>query len=50
MNEGRIRKIVHVDIDASEINKNKFAHIPIHSDVKTFLRAITRAFGERTSP
>jgi acetolactate synthase I/II/III large subunit len=33
-------KIVHVDIDASEINKNKFAHIPIHSDVKSFLRAI----------
>ena len=27
-------KIVHVDIDASEINKNKFAHIPIHTDVK----------------
>jgi acetolactate synthase I/II/III large subunit len=33
-------KIVHVDIDASEINKNKFAHIPIHSDVRSFLRAI----------
>ncbi len=32
-------KIVHVDIDASEIN-NKFAHIPIHSDVKSFLQAI----------
>ena len=30
-------KIVHVDIDASEINKNKFAHIPIHSDVKIVL-------------
>ena len=33
-------KIVHVDIDASEINKNKFAHIPIHADVKDFLKAI----------
>ncbi len=33
-------RIVHVDIDASEINKNKFAHIPIHADVKAFLRAI----------
>jgi acetolactate synthase I/II/III large subunit len=32
--------IVHVDIDASEINKNKFAHIPIHADVKSFLHAI----------
>ena len=27
-------KIVHVDIDASEINKNKFAHIPVNSDVQ----------------
>ena len=33
-------RIVHVDIDASEINKNKFAHIPIHADVKSFLTAI----------
>jgi len=33
-------RIVHVDIDASEINKNKFAHIPIHTDVRAFLRAI----------
>ena len=27
-------KIVHIDIDPSEINKNKEAHIPIVSDVK----------------
>ncbi len=33
-------KIVHIDIDASEINKNKFAHIPVHSDVKTALQAL----------
>ena len=33
-------RIVHVDIDASEINKNKYAHIPIHTDVKAFLKAI----------
>ena len=33
-------KIVHVDIDASEINKNKTAHIPINTDVKAFLTAI----------
>src|SRR6266446_3072781 len=26
-------KIVHIDIDPSEINKNKVAHIPIHGDV-----------------
>jgi acetolactate synthase-1/2/3 large subunit len=33
-------RIVHVDVDASEINKNKVAHTPVHSDVKSFLRAI----------
>ncbi len=27
-------KIIHVDIDASELNKNKAAHIPVCSDVK----------------
>jgi acetolactate synthase-1/2/3 large subunit len=26
-------KIVHIDIDPSEINKNKVAHIPIHGDI-----------------
>jgi acetolactate synthase I/II/III large subunit len=34
-------RIVHVDIDASEINKNKAAHIAINTDVKSFLRAAT---------
>ncbi len=32
-------RIVHVDIDASEINKNKTAHIAINTDVKSFLTA-----------
>ncbi|NIP86374.1 MAG: biosynthetic-type acetolactate synthase large subunit [Planctomycetales bacterium] len=27
-------KIVHIDIDASELNKNKVAHIPVCSDAK----------------
>ena len=27
-------KIIHIDIDASELNKNKLAHIPIVSDAK----------------
>jgi acetolactate synthase-1/2/3 large subunit len=31
-------KIVHVDIDPSEINKNKAAHLPIHADVKLALQ------------
>lgn len=33
-------KIVHIDIDPSEINKNKLAHIAVHSDVKSFLKEI----------
>jgi acetolactate synthase I/II/III large subunit len=30
-------KIVHLDIDKSEIHKNKFAHIPVHGDLKQAL-------------
>ncbi len=33
-------RIVHVDIDASEINKNKTAQLPVHTDVKSFLEAV----------
>ncbi len=35
-------KIVHVDIDASELNKNKPAHIPICSDVKHVLDELNK--------
>ncbi len=35
-------KIIHVDIDASEINKNKTAHIPVCSDVKPVLQELNR--------
>ncbi|HMB02793.1 MAG TPA: biosynthetic-type acetolactate synthase large subunit [Isosphaeraceae bacterium] len=34
-------RIVHVEIDASEINKNKAAQIAINTDVRSFLAAIT---------
>ncbi|WP_435006427.1 biosynthetic-type acetolactate synthase large subunit [Tundrisphaera lichenicola] len=33
-------RIVHVDIDASEINKNKAAHIAVNSDVKSTLQRL----------
>lgn len=36
-------KIVHIDIDPSELNKNKPAHIPIVSDVKYALQALIQA-------
>lgn len=35
-------KIVHVDIDASELNKNKEAHFPICSDVGYFLTELNK--------
>jgi acetolactate synthase-1/2/3 large subunit len=35
-------KIVHVDIDASELNKNKAAHIPVCSDVKFALTELNK--------
>jgi acetolactate synthase-1/2/3 large subunit len=30
-------KIVHIDIDSSEIHKNKFAHVPVHGDLRAAL-------------
>ena len=35
-------KIIHIDIDASELNKNKLAHIPVCSDVKFALTEINK--------
>ncbi|MFP6667672.1 MAG: biosynthetic-type acetolactate synthase large subunit [Pirellulales bacterium] len=35
-------KIVHIDIDASELNKNKPAHIPIVSDAKYALEELNK--------
>jgi acetolactate synthase-1/2/3 large subunit len=35
-------KIVHIDIDSSEVNKNKPAHIPIVSDVRYALQELNK--------
>lgn len=35
-------KIVHIDIDASELNKNKIAHISVRSDVKFALDELNK--------
>ncbi len=43
-------KIVHVDIDASEIHKNKEAHIPVHGDVKEALVALNAALTKEDIP
>jgi acetolactate synthase-1/2/3 large subunit len=34
--------IVHIDIDASEINKNKLVHVPIVADVEDALHALNK--------
>ena len=43
-------KIVHVDIDASEIHKNKLAHLPIHADLKKTLQALNAMVEEADLP
>jgi len=35
-------KIVHIDIDPSELNKNKTAHIPINSDIKYAIQQLNK--------
>jgi acetolactate synthase-1/2/3 large subunit len=39
-------KIVHIDIDPSEINKNKVAHLPLHADVGDALADLLRMMDE----
>ncbi len=43
-------KIVHVDVDASEMHKNKEAHIPIVADVKVFLERLNAEFTDADVP
>jgi len=43
-------KIIHVDIDPSEIHKNKEAHIPIVGDVLQVLTAINKAMTKDDVP
>lgn len=38
----RNAKIIHVDVDASELNKNKVAHIPVCSDVRFALEELNK--------
>jgi acetolactate synthase I/II/III large subunit len=39
-------KIVHIDIDPSEINKNKVAHLPVHADVRDALEDLLKLLDE----
>jgi acetolactate synthase I/II/III large subunit len=43
-------KIVHVDVDPSEMHKNKEAHIPIMADVREVLRDLNRELADDDIP
>jgi acetolactate synthase-1/2/3 large subunit len=43
-------KIIHVDIDASEIGKNKAAHLGIHGDLKDALRRLNSVLEQGPAP
>lgn len=42
-------KIVHIDIDPSEINKNKVAHVPIVADVRVALHELNKLLDEEVA-
>ena len=42
--------IVHIDIDASEINKNKLVHVPIVADVEDALHALNKVVEKPAAP
>jgi acetolactate synthase-1/2/3 large subunit len=43
-------KIVHIDIDPSELNKNKVAHIPVASDIKYALEELNGVVEDTAFP
>lgn len=46
----RQAKVIHIEIDASEINKNVHAHVPIHSDAKVALQRLLPLVQEKSYP
>ncbi|MCZ7636621.1 MAG: biosynthetic-type acetolactate synthase large subunit [Verrucomicrobia bacterium] len=42
--------IVHIDIDASEINKNRAVHLPVISDIRYALERLNALLAERPLP
>nr|HMQ63726.1 thiamine pyrophosphate-binding protein [Flavilitoribacter sp.] len=43
-------KVIHIEIDASEINKNVYAEVPIHSDAKLALELLLPKVQEKAYP
>ncbi len=39
-------RIVHIDIDPSELNKNKFAHVAVHGDLKAAVEGLNSLLKE----
>lgn len=39
-------RIVHVDIDPSELNKNKYAHVPLHGDLRSAVEGLNKLLKE----
>lgn len=43
-------KVIHIEIDPSEINKNVLAHVPIHGDAKMTLEALLPLVEDKSYP
>lgn len=43
-------KVIHIEIDQSEINKNVYAQVPIHSDARLALEALLPLVEEKSYP
>ncbi len=43
-------KVIHVDIDAAELGKIRFAQVPILGDVKTVIKQLTEAVAPKQHP
>lgn len=43
-------KVIHIELDKSEINKNVFAHVPINADAKTALKELLPMIIENSHP
>ena len=46
----RQAKVIHIEIDASEINKNVHAHVPIHADAKMALQRLLPLVEDKSYP
>lgn len=39
-------RIVHIDIDSSELNKNKFAHVAVNADLRSTIEGVNKLLNE----